>query len=282
MPGTLFVVATPIGNLEDITLRALRILREVALVAAEDTRRSGNLLRHYDIHTPLVSLHAHNEHQRLGELLARLEKGQSVAIVSDAGTPGISDPGAAAVRAARERGFRVEPIPGPSAVTAVLSGSGLNLERFAFGGFVPVRAKDRQMWFQWISSLGSVPVVFFEAPHRIENTLRELGTYLAERPILVARELTKLHETWLQGFAGDVLSRLGSPQGEYVVLLAPPVEGQTSKLPPSDAEIAVKFGQLTELGKRSRRDVVKATAKELGLSPRTVYAALERHKLSGK
>src|SRR5688572_21832825 len=139
LTGTLFVVATPIGNLEDITLRALRILKEVDLVAAEDTRRTGNLLRHYDIHTPLISLHEHNEFQRTDELVARLQTGDSVAVVSDAGTPGISDPGARLVRAARQAGVRVDPIPGPSAITAILSASGVALGRFAFAGFPPVR-----------------------------------------------------------------------------------------------------------------------------------------------
>ena len=152
-PGTLFVVATPIGNLEDITLRALRVLREVSLVAAEDTRRTGNLLRHYEIQTPLVSVHAHNERQRSALLVERLRAGDSVALVSDAGTPGISDPGAQVVRAVRDAGFRVEPIPGPSAVTAVLSASGLEFTQFAFAGFPPTRSKDRNIWFEWVGAI---------------------------------------------------------------------------------------------------------------------------------
>ena len=174
--GTLFVVATPIGNLEDITLRALRVLREVALVAAEDTRRTGNLLRHYQIGTPLVSLHEHNEDQRIGPLVGRLQAGQSIAVVSDAGTPGISDPGSRLVRAARLAGIRVDPIPGPSAVTAILSASGLSFDRFAFAGFPPIRSKDRNDWFGWVSSLPDVPVVCFEAPHRIRRFLDEVAS----------------------------------------------------------------------------------------------------------
>ncbi len=142
--GTLFVVATPIGNLEDITLRALRVFREVAVVAAEDTRRSGNLLRHYDIRTPLVSLHEHNEHRRRVQLVARLKAGESIALVTDAGTPGISDPGASFVRAARDAGIRVEPVPGPSAVTAAMSVAGVESQGFVFIGFLPTRSKARK------------------------------------------------------------------------------------------------------------------------------------------
>ena len=182
-PGTLFVVATPIGNLEDITLRALRVLRESALVAAEDTRRTGNLLRHYQIQTPLLSLHEHNEQRRAARIVERLQAGDSVALVSDAGTPGISDPGAGLVRSARDAGCRVEAIPGPSAVTAVLSAAGIQFERFVFAGFPPVRSKDRKLWFGWVASLESAPVVCFEAPHRIRKTLEDCRKYFGERPI---------------------------------------------------------------------------------------------------
>ena len=271
--GTLFVVATPIGNLEDITLRALRVLREVSIVAAEDTRRTGNLLRHYEITTPLISLHEHNESQRIAPLVRRLREGESIAVVSDAGTPGISDPGARLVSAARQAGLRVEPIPGPSAVTAALSASGLCFERFAFAGFAPIRSKDRKDWFKWVAMLSDVPVVCFEAPHRIRQFLNESREFLAERPIMLARELTKSYEEWLDG-ASDVPER-----GEFVVVI-----GQTTKIAksaelPTDEEVAELFSQITEnaaLG--SRRAVVKAVADELGVPVRSVYAALERAK----
>jgi 16S rRNA (cytidine1402-2'-O)-methyltransferase len=271
--GTLFVVATPIGNLEDITLRALRVLREVAVVAAEDTRRTGNLLRHYQIETPLISLHAHNEGLRLESLIRRLQSGESVAVVSDAGTPGISDPGAQLVSAARRAGVRVDPIPGPSAVTAVLSASGLVVERFAFAGFPPVRVKDRNKWFQWVRSLEDIPVVCFEAPHRIRRFVEEARSLLAERPILLARELTKAHEEWLDG-TSDVPER-----GEFVIVFGQKTESTAAGVPPSDKEIAVLFGQITENPEfSSRRAAIKAVAEELGLSVRTVYDALERAK----
>jgi 16S rRNA (cytidine1402-2'-O)-methyltransferase len=271
--GTLFVVATPIGNLEDITLRALRVLREVAVVAAEDTRRTGNLLRHYQIETPLVSLHAHNEGLRIEPLIRRLQSGESIAVVSDAGTPGISDPGAQLVSAARRAGVRVDPIPGASAVTAILSASGLVFERFAFAGFPPTRAKDRNRWFQWVQSLGDVPVVCFEAPHRIRRFIEESRTLLAERPIILARELTKAHEEWLDG-TGDVPER-----GEFVLVFGQKTEHGSSAAPPSDTVIADMFGQMTDLGSSgSRRAAIKAVAAELGVSVRTVYDALERAK----
>lgn len=271
--GTLFVVATPIGNLEDITLRALRVLREVAVVAAEDTRRTSNLLRHYQIGTPLISLHEHNEHQRIASLLGRLHAGQSVAVVSDAGTPGVSDPGARLVSAARQIGIRVDPIPGASAVTAALSASGLTFERFAFAGFAPIRSNNRKNWFQWISSLPDIPVVCFEAPHRIRRFLADAKQLLAKRPIIVARELTKAHEEWLNG-SDDVPDR-----GEFVVIFGQTTESYTPATDLDDAQIAVLFGQITESAAlSSRRAVIKAVATELGLSVRSVYDALERAK----
>ena len=278
--GTLYVVATPIGNLEDITLRALRILREVDLVAAEDTRRSRQLLQHYGIATPLVSLHEHNERTRGRELVARLRAGSSVALVTDAGTPGVSDPGAAFVRTARAQGIRVDPVPGPSAVTAALSASGLEMERFAFAGFPPVRPKDRKAWLAWVESLSSVAVVLFEAPHRIHKTLAVLRDYLADRPITVVRELTKLHESWTSWPAhASIDVTTVPPRGEFVVLVGPrEVAGDEREAAhtPSDAEIAARFGRTTNY--TSRREAVRAVAGQLGLPVKHVYEALERAK----
>src|SRR4029078_9835951 len=166
--GVLSVVATPIGNLEDITLRAIKILKLVQLVAAEDTRRTGILLRHFDITTPILSVHEHNEKARVERIVARLAKGESVALVTDAGTPGISDPGAALVAAIREAGFTVEPIPGASAVAAAISASGISSPGFLFLGFPPIRSKDRKLWFgEAVSAASKRLVVFFEAPHRL-------------------------------------------------------------------------------------------------------------------
>ena len=192
--GVLYVVATPIGNLEDITLRAIKILKQVQFVAAEDTRRTGILLRHFNIDTPILSVHEHNERARINQIVGRLSRGESVALVTDAGTPGISDPGTTLVAAVREADFPVEPIPGASAVVAAISASGVATNGFTFLGFPPIRLKDRKQWLaDAVEGSKHRLVAFFEAPHRLEKTLAELSL-LVNRPIIIARELTKLHE----------------------------------------------------------------------------------------
>ena len=219
MAGTLFVVATPIGNLEDLTFRAARVLREVPLVAAEDTRRSGHLLRHLGSTASLVSLHEHNEESRTAAVLQRLGKGDSVALVSDAGTPAISDPGAKLVAAAAAAGFRVEPIPGASAVMAALSASGLDSEWFSFAGFPPARGKARKQWFADLQSRAvHGPVVAFEAPHRIQQTLRELDVLLNDK-IVVFRELTKLHESRYSGKPAEIIGLINPVAGEFTLVI---------------------------------------------------------------
>jgi 16S rRNA (cytidine1402-2'-O)-methyltransferase len=284
-PGTLFVVATPIGNLEDITLRALRVLREVSVVAAEDTRRTGNLLRHYEIQTPLLSLHEHNERQRLPQLIARLEAGESIALVTDAGTPGISDPGAQQVAGIRERGLRVEPIPGASSVITALSAAGQPADRFAFLGFPPIKAKDRKRYWDRLVELHDFLVVLFEAPHRIERTLSELRQFSVNRPITVARELTKAHEEFVSGPAHELFSRLSSPRGEFTILVgattAPGNAADEAKTALSDEQIAEIFGDITKNNQGSRRDAIRGVADQTGLSSKAVYQALERIKLIG-
>src|SRR5687768_14159175 len=194
MAGTLYVVATPIGNLEDVTLRALRILREVSLIAAEDTRRTARLLQHYSISTRTTSLHAHNERGKAAGLIERLKAGESVALVSDAGTPLISDPGHALVTEARAAGIRVEAIPGASAVMAALSASGFGGEGFTFLGFPPSRPSDRSAWFDALHKIGRLTVLF-EAPHKLTRTLDDLAAVFgAGHEIAIGRELTKAHE----------------------------------------------------------------------------------------
>jgi 16S rRNA (cytidine1402-2'-O)-methyltransferase len=278
-PGTLFVVATPIGNLEDITLRALRVLREVDLVAAEDTRRTGNLLRYYEIATPLLSVHEHNEVARVEEVVARLRAGKSVALVSDAGTPGISDPGAMLVRAVRDAGLPVTPIPGASAVTAAISASGLATGRFVFVGFPPFRLNARVDWLKWTSTRSEEIVVFYESPHRIQQTLRDAATVLGERPILVARELTKLHEEWVEGPAAKLAEHFSAPQGEFVVLV-PPLDLNAASHPmSSDEDVYRLFGQLTNNEDLGRRQAVKEIAERLSMSANAVYDAIERAKM---
>ncbi len=277
-------MATPIGNLEDITLRALRVLREVALVAAEDTRRTANLLRHYEILTPLVSVHEHNERQRTPAILARLDAGDSVALVSDAGTPGISDPGAFLVAAARERGLRIEPIPGASSIVTALSAAGQPSNRFAFLGFPPVKAKDRNSFWDSVAALPDFLIVIFEAPHRVLRTLADLDTYLVNRPIIMARELTKAHEEIISGTPAELSEQLKVPRGEITILVCPSQSASVALAatkPVDDAEIADLFGHITNIGS-TRREAIRSVAQKVGMATREVYEALERVKNIGR
>ena len=216
----MFLVATPIGNLEDITQRALRVLREVALVAAEDTRHTRRLLEHFGIPVPVVSLFEHNERARIPALLGRLGGGESVAVVTDAGSPGIADPGFPLVRAAAEAGFRIESVPGPSAVIAALQVSGLPTDAFTFVGFLPVKSGARRRRLEELSERRET-VVAFESPHRIEAALEDLEQVWGERPIALARELTKVFEQVLRGSAREVRAALTPEKrrGEMVLVL---------------------------------------------------------------
>ncbi len=280
-PGTLFVVATPIGNLEDITLRALRILREVSIIAAEDTRRTAHLLARHAIATPTTSLHAHNEHQKAPALVDRLRAGQSVALVSDAGTPTISDPGGQLIAAAVAAGVRVEPIPGPSAILAALTASGIPFDSFSFLGFPPIKVRDRKLWFERLHQIGGT-VVFFEAPHRIERTLTELHLIIGDCPISMSRELTKTHEESVRGPISLVLARHVPPRGEFTVVVdigqKPDLE---PALVPTDEVIGLEFGEMTANRRRTRRQAVGELARRYGLAPNAVYEAIERSKAMG-
>lgn len=280
MAGSLYVVATPIGNLDDMTVRAVNTLKSVALIAAEDTRRTGSLLRHFGIATPTTSLHEHNEHQRLPQLLRRLDEGVDIAIVSDAGTPTLSDPGQKLIAGAIRQGTRVVPIPGPSAVLAALAASGYDGSQFVFAGFAPSRSSDRKDWL--IQFTGeSRPVVFFEAPHRIRATLQLLGELFGERPIVVARELTKLHEEIVHSTA-NLVGGLDIPErGEFTLILGPFQQSANTAHAPTDDEIASFFGLTTNSARMSRRQALARTAKKFGLSTNEIYRRLERAKHSG-
>ncbi len=277
MTGTLFVVATPIGNLEDVSFRAVRQLKEVALIAAEDTRRTAVLLQRHGIATPTTSFHEHNERERLPGLLSRLERGESIAVVSDAGTPGISDPGFRLVRAALDRGLRVEAIPGASAVLTALVVSGLPIHRFVFEGFAPPKAMARRAWLEQLAG-ETRTVVFYEAPHRLRATLSEALAVLGDREAVVARELTKLHEEVARGRLSVLLEHFQEPRGEVTVVLAGQSEntGQCVAAP-SDTDLCLEFGQLTETG-LGRREALTALARRYGMPSRDLYAALERAK----
>jgi len=282
MSGTLFVVATPIGNLEDITARALRILREVSLIAAEDTRRTGQLLAKFAIATPTTSLHEHNETAKTASLLARLQAGDSIALVSDAGTPAISDPGRLLVRRAIEAGIAVDSIPGPSAVMAAVAASGFPSDSFTFLGFPPTRSQDRKMWFERARNAGGT-IVFFEAPHRIHATLEQLRELIGDLPIAVWREMTKAHQELVYGPINAVLNRLTVPRGEFTVVVYIGLSANlTTHEPPSHPELVEQFGLLTHSGGLTRRQAVSALARKYGMKANEVYRALENAKKLGE
>ena len=275
MPGTLYVVATPIGNLEDTTYRAVRVLREVALIAAEDTRRTGTLLRHYGIETPIVSFHEHNAHARLPGLITRLQAGDDVALVSDAGTPAVSDPGTELVAGCHTAGVRVVPIPGPSSVLAAASASGFPLVPFTFLGFAPHRAKDRDVWLQSVAAIPHT-VVFFEAPHRINSLLQRLADVLVGRQIVVGRELTKVHEELLNISISGTSGSIWTGRGEYTLVVGPAAVTAT---PGTDIEVLNEFGRLTESGGVLKtRAAAAAVVRKHGRSTQDVYDLVLRHR----
>lgn len=269
MSAALYLVATPIGNLEDISLRAIRILKdEVDRIACEDTRHSRKLLDHHGINKPLVSYHEHNERDRGEELLAALRAGEKIALISDAGTPLISDPGYRLVAAAAAAGIPVIPIPGASAILTALCASGLPTDAFAFGGFLPPKQGQRRKALEaWAESPATL--VFYEAPHRILEALDDIETVLGERPVVLARELTKFHEEFLRGTARQVRDQLSSAntRGEMVILIGRGVAGLRDDRPlPEAVADAIRGGM-------DRMDAIKHVARQRGLSKREVYKA---------
>ncbi len=219
-PGTLYLVATPIGNLEDITLRALRVLKECDVIAAEDTRRTGQLLKHFEISKPLISYFQFNEARRSEQIIERLKRGEKVALVTDAGTPGVSDPGERVVRAAISAGLRVEPVPGPCALIAALTASGLSTDEFHFIGFLPHKSGQRRAQLERLKGLAAT-LALYESPYRIEKLLGELKEHFPDRQVVLARELTKKFEEFLRGTPAQVAAEIGSRalKGEFVVLV---------------------------------------------------------------
>ena len=277
MAGTLYLVATPIGNLEDITLRALRLLGEVDLIAAEDTRRTSILLRHHGISTRTTSLHAHNERRKTLELLAKLLKGDSVALVSDAGTPLVSDPGLELVQAAQDAGVAVVPVPGASAPIAALIASGAPTASFRFVGFPPRKLSARRSWCRSLIAAGDT-TVFFEAPHRLDTTLRLLRDVIPERRIALCRELTKIHEELVVRPICVVLEGLARPRGEYTCVVWPadqPVEPPQSR--PTAVELAAEMLVLAD-AHGARRLALKELAQKYGMSRRELYGIVESTK----
>jgi 16S rRNA (cytidine1402-2'-O)-methyltransferase len=284
MPGTLFVVATPIGNLEDLTFRAVRTLQEVDLIAAEDTRRTAKLLAHCDIRKPMVSLREHNEYREAPRLVTRLVGGENIALVSDAGTPGISDPGAHLVRAARSAGILAVPIPGPSAITAALSVAGIEASEFVFMGFPPPKGSERTRWLERLK-VEPRTVVAFEAPHRISRTVADINLYSVKQPIIIVHEITKLNYSlveWHNNELNDVIT----PLGEFVIVVPPAVE---AAIPETVATMASRlFCYMTDYCAISQAVASAATSLALDIHPNAIDKAIrvgrklaKRQKMTG-
>jgi len=278
-PGTLYIVGTPIGNLEDITLRALRILREADLIACEDTRQTQKLLQNHGITTRTISYHEHNEAERATELVDKLKAGTSVALVSDAGMPGISDPGYRVITQAIEHGVPVVPIPGASAFLCALAASGLPTDSFHFAGFLPSKSGQRRDVLKALTSADHT-VAFYEAPHRIVEALEDVVEVLgATRRVVVAREITKVHEEFLRGTAGEILGQLrerGDVKGEITLLIA---RAETTQLAaPAKSNVRERMQQLMRDEHLEEKDALKKLAKEMGVSKSEVYRLWQRSR----
>jgi len=279
--GVLYVVATPIGNLEDLSPRAARLLGEVALIAAEDTRHTAGLLRHLGLSVPMLSLHEHNEAARVEQLDARLAAGEALALVSDAGTPLISDPGFVLVRELRARGRRVVPVPGPCALVAALSAAGLPTDRFAFQGFLPAKGAGRRGRLEALAAREET-LVFYESPHRIRDTLADLATVMGDRRVVLARELTKAFETFLDGSAEALLARMEADsdqaRGEFVVMVvgAPPRQEDEAAVVEGEALLAALLAEGVGV-----KQAASVAARVLGGARKAWYARAQALKDAG-
>jgi 16S rRNA (cytidine1402-2'-O)-methyltransferase len=281
MPGSLYIVATPIGNLDDITQRALEVLKQVQLIACEDTRHTRKLLTHYGISTPTISYHEHNELQRAEQLMERLEAGASIAIVSDAGTPGVNDPGFRVVSLAIEKGIGVVPIPGASAPIAALVSSGLPTDEFFFGGFLPPKKNARRAKLSELRPLHAT-LVFFEAPHRIAATLQDAVDVLGPRRAVVARELTKLHEEFVRGTLNELAAQFsdsGKARGEMVLLIER--AGDEQRVEGAEASVGTLVSEYKKEG-LDHRAALKKAARALGLTRDEAYRRLMAEKELGR
>jgi 16S rRNA (cytidine1402-2'-O)-methyltransferase len=269
VPGVLYIVATPIGNLEDITLRALRILKEVDLIAAEDTRHTRKLLTHYGITTPLTSYYDHIETTKAPVLLAQLQEGKTMALVSDAGTPSIADPGYRLVKGAAESGIPIVPIPGPSTVAALLSVSGLPTDRFAFEGFLPAKSSQRRKTLQRLQTEERT-TMFFESSHRLFDALADIEEIFGDRPLVIGRELTKIYEEVLRGTVSELRSQLRGRElkGEVALLIAgASTQTQDALELPLEEEIRQFLGQGIAL-----KEIAHIIGEQRGIAKREIYA----------
>ena len=272
MAGVLYIVATPIGNLEDISLRVIRVLKEVNLIAAEDTRHTQKLLSHYDIRTPLTSYHEHNERTKARPLVERLLQGRNIALVTDAGVPAISDPGYRLVVEAIKAGIRATPIPGPSALTAVLSVCGLPTDRFVFEGFLPAKKKERRDRLE-ILRAEERTLVCFEAPHRLMESLCDIHELLGDRELVVAREVSKVHEEFLRGLASEVIQKLAGQQirGELTIV----IKGSAGDAAVSEELLRAEIHRLKSEGMRVK-EIAAVLAAEHSVAKREIYRMVLR------
>jgi 16S rRNA (cytidine1402-2'-O)-methyltransferase len=277
MPGILYIVATPIGNLEDITLRALRVLKEADVIAAEDTRHTQILLSHHDIHTPLTSYHEHNEKTKAQDLVTRLARGQNIALVSDAGTPTISDPGFRLVVQAIRGGVRIIPVPGASALTAVLSATGLPTDRFVFEGFLPAKKRQRRERLQTLRH-ETRTLIFYEAPHRLKDALDDIHELLGNREAVLAREVSKVHEEFLRGPVSELIRELGSGdvRGEVTLIIS----GSAGESLVSEDLLKAEIRELKGKGLRVK-EIAEVLGEKFGYPKKDIYRlALHGEKVS--
>lgn len=265
--GTLYLVATPIGNLEDITYRAIRILSEVDIIAAEDTRQTLKLLNHFQISKPLISYHRHNEELRLEALINKLLEGKSIAVVTDAGTPGISDPGEVIVKEAIKKNIKVFSIPGACALINALVVSGLDTKEFSFYGFLPTNKKLRRKKLENIKNDDKTTIIY-EAPHRLITSLKEIQKELGNREIVVAKELTKIHETLYRGTISDVLTQIEEPKGEYIILIKGEKNDKENELLTLSLEEHYKHYEIQGL---SKKEIIKKIAKDRKVNKNEIY-----------
>jgi len=274
MSGSLYIVPTPIGNLEDITFRAVRVLKEVDLIAAEDTRHTQVLLNHYDIRTSVTSYHEHNERGKARELVEQLRQGRSIALLSDAGTPMISDPGYRLVVEAIRAAVQVIPLPGPSAVTAALSAAGLPTDRFGFEGFLPAKKSERRSTLEALKK-DTKTLIFYEAPHRLKETLADMAEIFGDREVAIGREISKVHEEFLRGALREILATVEQQtvRGEITLV----VQGATSGAPVSEEGVISEIRQLAENGMRVK-EISELVGAHHGISKREVYRLALRVK----
>ena len=266
--GELFVVATPIGNLEDISLRALRILKEVDLIAAEDTRHTLKLLNYYEISKPMISYHRHNEEIKSEVLINKLVEGKNIALVSDAGTPGISDPGEVIIKECIDRGIKVISIPGACAMINALICSGVDTKEFCFIGFLPLNKKNRKEKLEYIEKENKT-IIMYEAPHKLKTTIADLVKILGERHIVLARELTKIHEEYIRGTASDIMQKMDVLKGEFVIIIEGcEIEEENNELALLSLEEHYKYYEKQGMNKK---DIIKKIAKDKNVNKNEIY-----------